>query len=252
MPYVGFGLHFVIALYFAVHAVRSGQDRYWLMVLFMFPLLGSVVYAVAIWLPAARHDPRGRKLVRGVRAKLDPHRELRQAQDAFDGSASTSNRLRLADALLEAGRAGDAVEHFHASLRGIHSDDADIQVRLAQALLESGQAGAARELLDAVIQRNPDFRSEHGHLVYARAVDAEGNRAKAREEFETLVGYSTSYEVKAAYAEALHGWGEHARAVELCGEALTQARRLPGYSRKLNAGAIDRIKRVSALLAKAR
>ena len=44
MPYIGIGLHVLAAIYFAVHAIRSGQSLYWLILLFSFPLLGSIVY----------------------------------------------------------------------------------------------------------------------------------------------------------------------------------------------------------------
>lgn len=43
MPIIGLGLHVLIAIYFAAHAVRTGQDKYWLWILFAFPLLGSLV-----------------------------------------------------------------------------------------------------------------------------------------------------------------------------------------------------------------
>ncbi|HEY0662070.1 MAG TPA: tetratricopeptide repeat protein [Lysobacter sp.] len=251
MPYLGLGLHVVVAIYFAVHAMRSGQDRYWLMILFMFPLLGSVVYALAIWLPDLRHSYQGRTLVRGVRQVLDPTRELRAAQDAFETTATVENRLRLADALLAAGRASEAVPQYQSTLSGIHRDDPDIQVRLAGALLESGHATAARELLDELIRRRPDFRSQPGHLTYARAVAAEGNRAKAREEFETLIGYASGYEAAARYAEVLHGWGESQRAREVCTTALAQAKRLPGYARKLNKSSLAQLQQLSAQIDKA-
>lgn len=48
MPFIGLGLHVFIALFFAVHAIRSGQQIYWLVILFSFPLLGSVVYFLAL------------------------------------------------------------------------------------------------------------------------------------------------------------------------------------------------------------
>ena len=44
MPFVGLGLHLVVALFFAVHAVRTGREMYWLVILFSFPLLGSIAY----------------------------------------------------------------------------------------------------------------------------------------------------------------------------------------------------------------
>ena len=38
---LGIGLHVLVAVFFAVHAIRSRQQMIWLMILFMFPLLGS-------------------------------------------------------------------------------------------------------------------------------------------------------------------------------------------------------------------
>ncbi|WP_167284882.1 tetratricopeptide repeat protein [Marilutibacter alkalisoli] len=242
MP-IGLGLHVVIALFFAVHAARSGQDRYWLFVLFAFPLLGSIVYAVAIWLPEQRHSPQARVLHRKMRRVVDPERELRLAMEAFEDSPTTEHRLRLGDALLDGGRASEAIPHYQAALRGIHTDDPDIQSRLARAFLEAGHAGQSRELLDQLIARHPDYRSQDGHLTYARAVAAEGNRDKAREEFETLIDYSGSYEAIACYVEQLFVWGEAARAIEVGEAALSRAKRLPGYSRKLHKPHLTRIER---------
>lgn len=58
MPYIGIGLH-VLAAIFAMHAIRSGQILYWLILLFSFPLLGSVVYFLAIYFPEVRHSRGG-------------------------------------------------------------------------------------------------------------------------------------------------------------------------------------------------
>ncbi|MFC5571327.1 tetratricopeptide repeat protein [Lysobacter yangpyeongensis] len=250
MPILGLGLHVIVAIFFAMHAIRSGQDRYWLMILFAFPGVGSLVYALMIWLPSMRHTRHGHAFVRGVKQVLDPTRELRAAQEAFEDAATTDNRLRLADALFAAGRASEAVPQYQGALRGIHSDDPDIQVRLARALLESGHATAARELLDEVIRKRPDFRSQDGHIIYARAVAAEGNRAKAREEFETLIGYASGFEAHVRYAEVLQGWGETEKARAVCEQVLTRAKRMPGFARRLNKPELDRLKQLSAVLAK--
>ncbi|UJB18567.1 MULTISPECIES: tetratricopeptide repeat protein [Lysobacter] len=245
MPYLGLGLHVLVALCFAVHAVRSGQDRYWLMILFMFPLLGSVVYAFAIWLPEQRHTRHGRALVGNVRRMLDPGRELREAQDAYDTSATTDNRMRLADALLAAGRAGEALPMYRAALSGVHRDDPHLQVKLAHALLEAGDAAQARQTLDELIARRADFRSHEGHLTYARAVAALGDKAKAKEEFETLVGYSSGFQAHVRYAECLIGWGELGRARELCEQAQAKAKRLPAYARKMHKPELDQLKELA-------
>lgn len=250
MPLMGLGLHVVVAIFFAMHAVRSGQDRYWLMVLFAFPGVGSLVYALVVWLPELRYSPQGRTLVRGMRQALDPTRDLREAQEAFELRATTDNRLRLADALLATGRASEAVPQYQAALHGIHRDDPDIQVRLARAYLEAGHAAHAREMLDDVIRTRPDYRSQDGHITYARAVAAEGDRGKAREEFETLIGYASGFEAHVRYAEVLQGWGEHAKALGLCEQALARAKRMPGYARRLHKLELERLRQLSAQLAR--
>lgn len=251
MPFLGIGLHLAIAMFFAAHAIRSGQDRYWLMILFAFPGLGSLVYALTIWLPAMRHTRHGRQVVHGVRRALDPTRELREAQQAFEDAATTDNRLRLADALLEAGRATEAATQYEACLRGIHQDDPDIQVRLARALLESGHAATARELLDGLIARRPDYRSQDGHITYARAVAAEGNRARVREEFDALLEYANGFEAHAHYAPLLVDWGDRARAQAVCEQVLARVKRMPGYARGLHKTEIAQLKQLHAQLIRA-
>lgn len=234
MPIVGLGLHVLIAIYFATHVVRTGQDKYWLWILFAFPLLGSVVYALAIWLPDARHSRQGRQVVRGVKQLIDPTRELRAAQEQLDIAATADNHLRLADALMGAGRASEAVVQYQAVLRGVHANDGAITVRYATALLDAGKANEAREVLDRLIGEQPNFKSPEGHLVYARAVAALGDRTRASAEFDVLVGYFAGLEARARYAALLMEWGERHRAAALIEESLKLGGRMPRYAREIN------------------
>ena len=84
MEIFGIGLHVIVALFFAIHAVRSGQQIYWLMILFLFPLLGSLVYFIAIYLPSSGLRQGARKAASVAAQTLDPNRELREARDAFE------------------------------------------------------------------------------------------------------------------------------------------------------------------------
>ena len=246
MPVAGLGLHVVIAIYFAVHAMRTGQDKYWLFILFAFPLLGSLVYAFAIWLPDARRSPQGHMVVRGVRQLLDPTRELREAQEALDISATPANRLRLADALLGAGRASEAVVQYQAVLNGIYADDPQVRIHLARALVEAGQALEARVLLDKLIAEQPKLKSPEGHLIYARAVAALGDRERAREEFESLVSYYAGLEARARYAEVLLAWQDQARLSALLAETRKISTRMPAAARDINKEWLARLKKVEA------
>jgi hypothetical protein len=231
MPMFGIGLHVLVAVLFAIHAVRNNQPLYWLFILFFFPLLGSIVYGVAVWLPEMRSHRGVRRAGHKVKQLLDPGRELREATEANQLSPSVGNQLRLAEALLEAGRAGEAVTHYQLALQGLYAGDPDIQSRLAKALLESGRPADARDLLDRVIAENPKFRSPPAHLTYARAVAACGDREKAHEEYGVLTGYYPGLEARARYAALLKEWGDTEAAQKLAAETLRSSERLPAHTR---------------------
>jgi hypothetical protein len=243
VPIFGLGLHVIVALLCAVHVLRTGQERYWLLVLFIFPLLGSLIYALAVVLPQLSESRGGRRVVRGIRQSLDPGRELREAQVEFEHSATIANRVRVADALHGAGRHGEAIEAYREALRGVHSDDPDIQVKLARALLDAGRPEEARERLEALIREQPEYKSPQGHLIYARALAASGDRAKAREEFEALIGYFAGIEPRARYVEILRVWGEGEAADALVEESLRHIKHMPAGSRRLNEAWIRSLKR---------
>jgi hypothetical protein len=246
MPVAGLGLHVAIAIYFAVHAMRTGQDKYWLFILFAFPLLGSLVYAFAVWLPDARHSPQGHMVARGVRQLLDPTRELREAQEALDVSATPANRLRLADALLGAGRASEAVVQYQAVLKGLYADDPQVRIHLARALVEAGQALEARNVLDRLIAEQPRLKSPEGHLIYARAAAALGDRPRARDEFESLVSYYAGLEARARYAEVLLAWQDQPRLAALLAETSKLSGRMPKGAREINKEWLARLKQVES------
>ena len=246
MPIAGLGLHVVVAIYFATHVLRTGQDRYWLMILFAFPLIGSLVYALMIWLPDARNSRQGAQVVRGMRQLLDPSRELRAAQEALEVAATPLHRIRLADALMGAGRASEAVVQYQAVLTGLYADDPQLRIKLARALLEAGKPNDARELLDRLIAEQPKLKSAEGHLVYARAVAALGDRTRAHEEFDVLVGHFAGLEARARYAEVLLAWNDRERLDPLLTDSARIVKHMPSAARDINREWIDRIRKVDS------
>ncbi|HEY1092166.1 MAG TPA: tetratricopeptide repeat protein [Burkholderiaceae bacterium] len=168
MPYLGIGLHVLVAIFFAVHAVRSGQPIYWLMILFAFPLLGSVVYFLAVWLPDSRL-PRGARRMAGSAVKaLDPGRELREARAALAETPTAQNQMRLATALLAAGQAAEALACYEICLQGPFARDDEIRFGAARAALECGRGERAAELLTALRSEAPNFRVAEIAALQAR------------------------------------------------------------------------------------
>ena len=204
MPVFGIGLHIIVAIFFAIHAIRSGRELYWLLILFMFPLLGSVVYFFAIFLPgfrATHHMQRGlSKAANATINVIDPGRELREAKAAYDFTPTAQNQWRYADALLAADKVAEAVEQFELCLQGPFSNDLEIQFAAANAQLRFNQPEKALQLLLAIRQGNPSFRTEAVTLMLAQIHARQGNQAQAKEEFEMAVARFGSVEARAEYA----------------------------------------------------
>lgn len=200
MPILGFGLHFVVALFFAIHAIRNGRQMYWLMILFAFPILGSIVYFAAEYLPASKLDRGVRHLSASAVNLLDPSRELREAHQAFDLTPSAQNRLRLADALLETGDISAAVAQFELCLTGPFAADPHIQFGTARAKFLLKEYASARTLLEAIRTQSSTYHPDQVALLLAQVLAASGELDAARLTFEACLKTHPSINASVEFA----------------------------------------------------
>ena len=241
MPYIGAGLHIAIALFFAVHAVRSRQQTYWLFILFSFPLLGSIVYFLAIYLPDSRLERGARKAVAAAARSLDPGRELREARAAFDYTPTAQNQMRLAQAQLEAGAAADAAATYDACLNGVFGADLEIRRGAARANLACGRAAEAIAHLDFIVQADPGFRAEEIALLRAQVLGAGGRKDEARAAFEDALARFGSFTVRAEFAIWAASVGDTQLAAAQRPELERVMQRWTRHNRDLNADLIRRL-----------
>lgn len=241
MPFIGVGLHVLVALFFAIHAIRTGQPMYWLMILFMFPLLGSIVYFAAIYLPGSRLERGARRTVVAAARSLDPGRDLREARAALEATPTAQNHMRLAQALLEAGQPAEAAQAFETCLKGPFASDAEIKFGAARAWLECGQPGRAVTHLQAIRNEQPAFRADQLSLLLARALAADGEQEQARAEFEQGLQRFGGFEAHAEYAIWALQRGEQALADKLQAEIDKISRPWNHHTRELNAELLRRL-----------
>jgi hypothetical protein len=240
MPIVGIGLHVLVALYFAVHALRSGQPMYWLLILFSFPLLGSLAYFFVIYLPDSRLERGARKAVKAAVRSLDPSRELRDARAAFEFTPTAQNQMRLAAALLESGAAQEAATNYEACLRGPFASDLEIQWQAARAFFASEQAARAISHLERIRAADANFRSEQVGLLLARALGACGRNAEARTQFDATLGRFSNFEVRVEYAIWAIATGDTLTARRLQGDIEQTLKHWSRHTREFNQALLRR------------
>ncbi|MES2116761.1 MAG: hypothetical protein V4578_16490 [Pseudomonadota bacterium] len=241
MAIFGIGLHVLVALFFAVHVIRSGQQMYWLLILFSFPMLGSIVYFLAIYLPNSRLDHGARKVVAAAARSLDPTRELREARAAFDYTPTAQNQMRLAAAQLDAGDADGATASYEACLQGPFAGDLEIRYGAARANLASKRAQAAIGHLELIRQRDPNFRAEQISLLLAQALAGAGRQDEAKAEFEFALARFGSFAARAEFAIWAAATGDAALARELHPELERTMARWNGATRDMNLALIRRL-----------
>lgn len=241
MPFFGLGIHLVIAVFFAIHAVRTGQSLFWLLLLFSFPLLGSLVYFFAVWLPGSGWEHGTRKAMNAAGRLLDPTRELREAREAYEFTPTAQNRIRLAHALLDNGDAREAAEHYEACLKGPFANDLDIRTHAARAFVESGHFPEAVTHLEAIRREDPGYRAEPVQLLLARALAGARRTEDARACFEDAIVRFGSYESLAEYAIWALAAGDRARADRLQADIDRITRQWRPHHRQINRAITDRL-----------
>ncbi len=233
----GIGLHVIVAICFAVHAVRTHQNMYWLLLLFIFPGLGSIVYFFAIYLPSLRQSRGARAASRAIKQIVDPHRAVREAREAFDRAPTVDHRMRLGAALLDAGNAGEALEHYQAAANGPFASDPALLEGLARAQLATGRHAQAQATLERLFAANPQSRDQsEPSLLYARALAALGAPG-TREAFERALTNASDVAARCLFADWLAKQTDTAdreRAKSLYAEIVHDARHWPRHAREHN------------------
>jgi hypothetical protein len=230
-----YGLSVLCTVACIVHVLRTRQATTWiwvLAVLFMFPFIGPLVYFCAIVLPDLMGTRSGRRAVRGLRDTLNPEAELRRLENEVKVTGDVGSRQRYADELVRLGRSSEAVDVYKSCLTGVFADDPKLLLGYARTLFAAGDPAGARRTLDELIARNPDFKSADGHLLYARALESEGDFEKALAEYATLAGYFPGAEAAVRYAKLLKRQGQAGQARQVLEDLLDRAKYAPSHYKR--------------------
>jgi hypothetical protein len=232
MPFLIISL--LIQAAFIVHVIKTGRNTLWIWVL-VIPYLaipGIIAYLIVEVLPELFRSRTAQRTARGFKKAIDPGRTLRRYESEAQVGSNVASRQRYAEELVRHGRFDDAIAQYRQALTGLYEHDPDLLLGLAHAQFAKSDAPAARATLDELIRQNPQFRSPAGHLLYARALEAEGNKVKALEEYRIVSASYPGAEAAVRYAQLLLAQGQREESQKVARELLQQARIAPGHYRR--------------------
>ena len=237
-------LSIIVQVALIIHVVKTGRNQIWIWVLALLSLPGAIAYIAVEILPELFRSRTAQRTARGLRKAMDPGADLRRYENEARVASNVASRQRYAEELVRHERYDEAIGQYREALTGLYEHDPNLMLGLAQAQFGKGEAAAARATLDELIQRNPDFRSPAGHLLYARALEAEGNVPKALEEYAVLAPSYPGAEASVRYAQLLQAQGRRAEAQKVARELLEQARIAPGHYRRAQRPWLDAAQRL--------
>lgn len=230
----------IIQVVLIVHVIKTGRNFLWIWVLLLLPAgIGGLAYLAVEILPELFRSRTAQRTARGLRRAMDPGAQLRRYENEARVTGNVASRQRYAEELVRHQRYDEAIAQYQQALGGLYEHDPNLMLGLAQAQFGKGDAPAARTTLDELIRQNPGFRSPDGHLLYARALEAEGNIPKALEEYRVLAPSYPGAEAAVRYAQLLESQGQRAEAQRVARELLEQARIAPGHYRRAQRAWLD-------------
>ncbi len=225
-------LSYLIQAALIVHCIKTGRNFLWIWVLLLLPGAGPLAYVAVEIIPDLFRSRAAQRTARGFKKAIDPGADLRRFENEARVAGNVASRQRYADELTRHGRYDEAIAQYRSALTGLYEHDPNLLLGVARAQFGKGDAASARATLDDLIRLNPDFRSPEGHLLYARALEQEGNTDKALEEYRALAPAYPGAEAAVRYAQLLLAKGRREEAQKVARELLEQARIAPGHYRR--------------------
>jgi len=227
-----------------IHVIKTGRNQIWIWVLALLSFPGIIAYVAVEIIPDLFRSRTAQRTARGFKKAMDPTADLRRYESEARLAGNVSSRQRYAEELTRHGRYDEAIAQYRSALTGLYEHDPNLMLGVAQAQFAKGDASAARTTLDELIRLNPDFRSPQGHLLYARALEAEGNVTKALEEYQALAPSYPGAEAAVRYAQLLKAQGRREESQKVARELLEQSRIAPAHYRKAQRSWLDQAERL--------
>ncbi len=232
----GFGsiglLDIILLIVCVVHAIRTNRIFPWIYVLVFLQAIGCFIYIGMVIIPEFVQSRRARQFGARMREIADPHRGLREAHREVGLVGSVDAKRALAEQHFARGQYVEAVAIYKDALQGQFREDTALLYGLARAQFMTGDAPGAQASLDALQKADPSYSSGDAHLLYARALEAQGKDGEALEEYGKLVRYYAGEEARARYGLLLKKVGRTEEAKSMFAEVLRLLEGAPSRYRR--------------------
>lgn len=191
-------LHYAPAVICGVHAVRTGQNMYWLWLLMIGGSVGAAIYFFAVMAPDLAGGRTGRAAANTVKRIVNPQAEYSKALKELEETPTAGARIKAAQAAEALGRWDDAEAQWSLVATGLWKDDPAVLSGHARTLLELGRYADALEKLETLQAKDGGDKGDTA-LAFARAYEGLGRFDEAEAPYRYAADHVPGLEAGARY-----------------------------------------------------
>ncbi|MDM8549723.1 hypothetical protein QUF72_06590 [Desulfobacterales bacterium HSG2] len=221
-------LEVLIQIYFAVHAVRTGRER-WLWIIILLPGIGSLVYFFAEYVPDLQGSYKVQKFSSGVGNRLNPTKRLRHLEDQLELAPSVKNKKLLAEEYVNHGMFDKAISLYRDCMQSLYENDISMIEGLCCAYYFKKDLSNAKKYLTKLRELRPGEKRDEFDLLYARTLEDTGETDGALKSYSEVANSFSGEEARCRYALLLKKLGRTEEADELFDMILKNARLSPKF-----------------------
>jgi hypothetical protein len=220
-----------LAILAVIHIIRNSSERWWILPVLMFPLLGPLAYFLTVGIPGV--SGKRSHVWEQLSDRRGARRRIAEGEARLRHAALPAVAADVADDCLTLGQHAAAERHYRVALAAL-PDRLDIAFGLATSLMAQGRCQEATPLLESVCAKDPRFRFGDARLYLIRCLDDTGQTERTENELREMLRSSNNAEARVRLAALLSRTGRGAEAVSVARVITQDAPTWPRYLRNRN------------------
>lgn len=211
------------------HCVRKGNQNKWIWLIVFLPLIGCIAYIFTEIITKNEME----QVQSGMSSVFNPSGKIKKLQSNLQFRDTFDNRMALADAYLEAGEPGLAIEIYEKNLIGTFAEHEHGNIQLIKAYYEKSRFDDVIRVAKKVYTL-PQFKRSRAQTIYATALGYVNRNEEAEKEFMSMNGKFSNYESRYQYGKYLLRNNRPEEARKLFGEMLNESSHLEPFEKRNN------------------
>ncbi len=233
--------YFIIALqgFCLYHLYKNRNDYYWVFIIILLPLIGSLIYIFTQVLNKRDVDA----VQNEITAIIQPTKKIKDLHKKLEFSDSYQNRIDLADAYFELKDYNNAVTFYEKSIEDEVQDNTYAIKQLIKCFHNLGNQNSIITYSEK-LKGNSEFKGSKEQFYYGMALEAIGKNEDAELQLQQIDKPYSNYDERLELARFYMNNDKRAKATELLNEINTESQHMTPMNRRIYRSTINEVRQL--------